>query len=188
MPQGLVSNDIRQYTNGSVSSENYPIQRHRLLVAYSGIILLFGTSWAFLASIAWAFLQIMLSAAFGLHFSTSINLFVLVLLLPTSIIAEAVYIAIAIKNIQFKFLPEYLELRGEVIGTEEKHIFYRTIQNIEVSQGMFERMLGIASVGIENAAHGVGPETVGQAYIPAQTLENARSLAAMLETLRVTTM
>ena len=87
------------------------------------------------------------------------------------------------KNFYFEFFPEYVLLKTGIIGRQEKHLPYKSIQNITVSQGLIERMFGIATVKIENAAQGSVPTNnrrqfamsngisiVGQPYNKAQEL------------------
>ncbi len=52
----------------------------------------------------------------------------------------------------FEFLPDYILLRTGVISRSENHLPYKAIQNVTNRQGVIERMLGIATVSIENAA------------------------------------
>lgn len=58
------------------------------------------------------------------------------------------------KNYRFEFSPEYLLLRSGVISREEKHVPYATIQNVTMKQGIVDRVFGLSSVTIENAASG----------------------------------
>ena len=77
-------------------------------------------------------------------------------------------------------MPDYLLLRDGVISREEKHVPYKTIQNVTVSQGIIERMFGLASVSIQNAAamQMVGTKIVSSAIvIPGQTFAQANALA-----------
>ncbi len=52
----------------------------------------------------------------------------------------------------FEFLPDYILLRTGVISRSENHLPYKSIQNVTNKQGIIERMLGIATVSVENAA------------------------------------
>jgi uncharacterized membrane protein YdbT with pleckstrin-like domain len=52
----------------------------------------------------------------------------------------------------FEFLPDYILLRTGVISRSENHLPYKSIQNVTNKQGIIERILGIATVSVENAA------------------------------------
>lgn len=111
-----------------ISSENYPIV----------------SAWTTCMVISSIFASLFLSFAIG-------GLFFF-LLFP---IILAVWIAALLiwkKNFYFEFMPEYLLLKTGIIGRQEKHLPYKSIQNLIVSQGIIERMFGIATVKIENAA------------------------------------
>ncbi|MSU55527.1 MAG: hypothetical protein EXS46_03270 [Candidatus Taylorbacteria bacterium] len=56
------------------------------------------------------------------------------------------------KNYSFKFSPEFIYYKTGIISIEEKHMPYGTIQNVNVKQGVMDRILGISKVMIENAA------------------------------------
>jgi len=83
-------------------------------------------------------------------------------------------------NYWFEFTPEYILLRDGVISKEERHLPYKSIQNVTLNQGVVARMLGIGSVSIENAAsQGYGRGVV----IPGQSIEKANELLAILNSI-----
>jgi uncharacterized membrane protein YdbT with pleckstrin-like domain len=55
-------------------------------------------------------------------------------------------------NYRFAFMPEYIQLNTGVISRSERHLPYKSIQDVNVSQNILASMLGIANVTIENAA------------------------------------
>jgi putative membrane protein len=80
----------------------------------------------------------------------------------------------------FSFLPEYIVMKQGVISRKETHLPYRSVQDISVAQGIVERMLGLATVKIENAAAPmmVGRRVVSSALsIPGQSLARANHLS-----------
>lgn len=89
----------------------------------------------------------------------------------------------------FEFTPEYVLLRDGVISKEERHLPYRSIQNVTLRQGILDRILGIGGVSIENAA-GQGYVPGGRSataalmrngiLIPGQSIEKANELLAVL--------
>ncbi|MES2014787.1 MAG: PH domain-containing protein [Patescibacteria group bacterium] len=89
----------------------------------------------------------------------------------------------------FNFLPEYLVLRRGVISRQETHLPYRSVQDVAVSQTIFERMFGLATVRIENAAAPVmiGKTMVSSALrIPGQSLGKANQLSEIVKRVALT--
>ncbi|MEA2715650.1 MAG: uncharacterized protein QOG91_678 [Candidatus Parcubacteria bacterium] len=56
------------------------------------------------------------------------------------------------KNYAFDFTPDNIYYREGVISLSEKHMPYSSIQDVTVTQGVLERLVGLARVRIENAA------------------------------------
>ncbi len=56
------------------------------------------------------------------------------------------------KNYYFEFTPEYILLRTGVFSRSENHLPYKSIQNVVNRQGILDRILGISTVTIQNAA------------------------------------
>lgn len=56
------------------------------------------------------------------------------------------------KNYFFEFLPDYIQLKTGIISKSESHLPYRSIQDVTISRGLFNRMLGLSTVIIKNAA------------------------------------
>jgi uncharacterized membrane protein YdbT with pleckstrin-like domain len=57
-----------------------------------------------------------------------------------------------VHNYSYTFEHDYITQRLGVISISEKHMPYSAVQNVQVNQGVFDRLLGIADVEIENAA------------------------------------
>lgn len=92
-------------------------------------------------------------------------------------------------SFSFNFLPEYIVLRRGVISRQETHLPYRSVQDVAVSQTIFERMIGLATVRIENAAAPVmiGKTMVSSALrIPGQSLEKANQLSEVVKNIALT--
>ncbi len=85
----------------------------------------------------------------------------------------------------FEFLPEYIVMRSGILAREERHLPYRSIQDVSVSQNVLARMFGIANVVIRNAATGsviVNGRTVvvgGGITVPGLMLADAERLASI---------
>ena len=135
-----------------ISSKTYPI---------SG-------AWTFTAVIGAFFYSLVLTLIFGNWISSiaknvfyspteappsdgSILGFALVLFL-TIFFGRIIWVLIWKRNYYFEFLPDYILLRTGVISRSENHLPYKSIQNITNKQGIIDRMLGIATVSVENAA------------------------------------
>ena len=67
-------------------------------------------------------------------------------------IARIIWIMVWKSNYYFEFTPDYVLLRTGVISRSENHLPYKSIQNITNTQGVIDRMMGISTVTIENAA------------------------------------
>lgn len=92
-------------------------------------------------------------------------------------------------NYSFSFLPDYIVTKKGVITKTETHLPYRAIQDVAVSQGMIERMLGIATVRIENSvvAQVTGKHAIPSAIIiPGQPLAKANELSEAIKAVTIT--
>ncbi len=63
-----------------------------------------------------------------------------------------IYQSIWKQNYYFEFTPEYILLRTGVISRSENHLPYKSIQNVLNKQGIVDRVLGLSTVTIQNAA------------------------------------
>ncbi len=81
-------------------------------------------------------------------------------------------------NYCFDFTDEYLLIRTGVVSRQERHMPYRAVQDVIVSQSIFERLFGIASVTIQNAA-GSGLD-MSSISIPGQPIEKANQLSQII--------
>lgn len=90
----------------------------------------------------------------------------------------------------FALLPEFVQMRQGVIARQETHLPYRTIQDVTVSQSVFENMLGIATVRIANASAPVMYNKKAMPApgfrIPGQPLAKANHLSDILRGITVT--
>lgn len=85
---------------------------------------------------------------------------------------------------KFEFLPDYLFVREGIITIQEKHIPYNTVQDVIISQGFVERILGLGTVKIQNAAapqlfQGKIPH--GGIVIPGQPIARAQELSGIIK-------
>ena len=96
-------------------------------------------------------------------------------------------------NFHFAFLPDYIQLSTQVLAKSEQHMPYRTVQDVVVRQGILERMFGLATVFIQNAASISVPRSGGRGAIasqamniPGQTLEGANKIAEIVRSVSLT--
>lgn len=80
----------------------------------------------------------------------------------------------------FNFLPEYISLRTGVIARQEKHVPYNTVQDVSIAQGIIDRLLGIATVRVENAA-GAQMGVFSGVGLPGQPIERAQRISQILK-------
>ncbi|MBU2080465.1 PH domain-containing protein [Patescibacteria group bacterium] len=55
-------------------------------------------------------------------------------------------------NYSFQLTPDYVLYRTGILSKSERHLPYRTIQDVSISQSFFDRIFGLYNVVIENAA------------------------------------
>ncbi len=131
--------------NGNISSDTYPLQpawmtKSIVSVLFSSV--LFG----FFAS-----LYIWAKTADGQLFSVSF--------LPTFLAVTVVWFIFHIigvllwkKNYRFAFMPEYIQYHTGILSESERHLPYKSIQDVNMTRPLIDRMFGLANVTIENAA------------------------------------
>jgi uncharacterized membrane protein YdbT with pleckstrin-like domain len=99
-------------------------------------------------------------------------------------IFHIIYMFLWKSSFSFAFLPEYVVMKTGVISRSEVHVPYHTIQDVIVSQGIVERMFGIATAQIQNAAS-AQPVKKGASSngisIPGQTLERANHISDIVK-------
>jgi len=121
--------------NEKISSKDYPITDE--WTVSSVIMVLIGTIIAAVIS------------SFGVE-----TIAVIPIILMFSIIFVLIIGGILIwkKNYYFEFMEDYILLKTSILNKEENHLPYKSIQNVTLSQGVIDRLFGIATVIVENAA------------------------------------
>ena len=77
----------------------------------------------------------------------------------------------------FEFLPQFILVKDGVIRREEKHVPYRTLQNVSLKRNIAEQALGLCTVVIENAAAGMTKTgRASRITLPGQPLEKGTEL------------
>ena len=77
---------------------------------------------------------------------------------------------------RYELGDKWLMLKQGVVTKQELHIPYGVIQNVVVSRDLFDRVFGLATLTIENAAVGAGI-TVGRGYETGRRGREGRNLA-----------
>ena len=55
-------------------------------------------------------------------------------------------------NYAFEFLPEYIKYKSGILSISERHLPYKSIQDVNISQSFIDRLFKLANINIENAA------------------------------------
>ena len=156
-----------------ISSVEYPISL-RWILSY------FGTGTLRSIVIAFALIYYVRLSGVAGQYASFVLVFFLVLIIDTA------WKLLWRHFFHFKFLPEYIMLKTGVVSRQEKHMPYKSIQNVVLQQGILDRLLGISNVVIENAAQEmvrVGKTTRMQnsnIIIPGQPLAKGQELLATL--------
>jgi uncharacterized membrane protein YdbT with pleckstrin-like domain len=88
------------------------------------------------------------------------------------------------KNFSFVFEKDMIVLKTKVISVSETHLPYHTIQDVVLTQGVIGRLLGIATVTIQNATSSSVPS--GRGFAPTgvtlicQPIDQAQKLVAIV--------
>ncbi len=166
---------------GEISSKTYPISNMWLISASIGAFFS-----SLLITVVLTFWFGGMLSEFGLPFE-----FLLVLvcgLFFIALIGSIGWYVVWKSNYYFEFTPDYILLKTGVISRQENHMPYTSIQNVTITQGIVERLFGLATVKIENASQQVvkqgkygtktiqgGVTVVGQPLSRAQDLNNVLS-------------
>lgn len=68
------------------------------------------------------------------------------------VVIQLITLSLWKKNYAFDFTPDNIYYRQGILSISEKHMPYSSIQDVTIKQSLIERMFGLASVMIENAA------------------------------------
>ena len=129
---------------------------------------------------------------FGLWFAAKTEIEFLIFLIfgivvfVILVIGNIIWTLIWKANYFFEFTPDFILLKTGVISRQENHMPYSSIQDVAISQGFVERIIGIATLKISNASQIVqksrnGNTTVsGGVMLVGQTPENAAKINKVL--------
>jgi membrane protein YdbS with pleckstrin-like domain len=171
--QTPIQDSITPHFAESISSAAYPISGRWVVSQLIGNICLA----VFMLLVVWATKAITASDVGGNPVIAMIFFwlpFVLVLLVLWAFVYSLLWKA----KFSFDFAEEYIVTQKGIISRQESHTPYRSIQDVLVSQGLLERLFGIATVTIQNAAGGgLGWSSV---VIPGQPILKARHLSEVV--------
>ncbi len=145
-----------------ISSQNYPIQNSWLVVAWVQ---------SFISTLSlFLFLNLILTPrhapiSFPGQWQYVAFLIVFLLLSVRQVIWK--------NNFYFEFMEDHILFRSGVFNRRENHLPYKSIQNIINKQGFVERIFGLATLSIQNAAQGgayLGENIPGQPKASAEEL------------------
>lgn len=94
-------------------------------------------------------------------------------------------------NFHFELTPQFLLQKTGIVAGEEKHLPYKSIQNVLIRQSFLEKVLGLSTVVVENASQGgmVQKEYInvnGGVTIPGQSLEQGKKLVQQFNAILAT--
>lgn len=91
-----------------------------------------------------------------------------------------IYQKIWFKNFHFQFSDNSGIIKSQVIALSSSYVYYDRIQNVNVTQGIIERLFGLFSVTIETAAESGNKERKGGLHIPGLSNAGAEKLKDFL--------
>ena len=104
------------------------------------------------------------------------------LIIIISLISSLIYQKIWFKNFYFQFSDNSGLIRSQVIALSSSYVYYDKIQNINVTQGLLERIFGLFSVTIETAAESSNKDEKAGLQIPGLTKSDAEKIKNFLLT------
>lgn len=95
-----------------------------------------------------------------------------------AIIVSEIYARLAYNNWRYEFTDMNLKLERGVIWKKYSNIPYERVQNVDISRGIFARMLGFSTVDIQTAgaAYSARGRPRSEGHIPAVGVERAEKI------------
>ena len=169
--------------NEKISSHNYPISDKWMIVAIFNSIFV-SIYFTFLLGIILYRPLIALITSYTDSYGDSGSIWLAVGVLFIAIfIISVIRLAIWKKNFYFELTPDYVLRKTSVLGTQETHLPYKSIQDIILRQSFVEKLFGLGTIVIQNAAYSMGGRgargmrsagvtIVGQPYDKAEKLKD----------------
>lgn len=146
-PGGVSAPDapvVAQFAS-AITSETYPIQPAWLPMTLIGLAFSSGLYGVLFAGFGW--LKLADDEGGGFDF-----LPVFIGIAIVSFILQAIYMVLWKGSYRFAFTPEFIQMHAGVISVSDRHLPYKSVQDVAVNQSLLERLFGLATVKIENAA------------------------------------
>jgi putative membrane protein len=171
--QTSVQDSGAPYFAEKISSGEYPLSGLWIVSQLMGSI-----SLAVFALLAVWVTKIVTASEVGGNPTIATIFFVLPFVLVFLVLLVFVYSLVWKSTFSFDFAEEYIVIHKGIVARQESHTPYRSIQDVLVSQGFLERLFGIATVTIQNAAG--GGSGWSSVVIPGQPLASAQHLSAVV--------
>lgn len=102
------------------------------------------------------------------------------LFVALAIIGSFIYCKVWFNNFYFQFSDNSGIIKSQVISLSSSYIYYDRIQNINVTQGVLERIFGLYSVTVETAAESSAKNKKGGLKIPGLSKLDAEKIKNFL--------
>lgn len=108
-----------------------------------------------------------------------------ILFLILLIIISEIFVRLDYKNWKYEFTSDSLKIERGVIVKRYKSIPYDRIQNIDITRGVFARMLGFSTIDIQTAGYSVAygnssSASGSEGHLPAVSVEGAEKIREFL--------
>lgn len=108
--------------------------------------------------------------------ATTISLGIIIL----ALLGSYIYKKIWFKNFHFQFSDNSGIIKSQVIALSSSYVYYDRIQNVNVTQGILERLFGLYSVTIETAAESGNKQKRAVLRVPGLSNSGAEKLKDFL--------
>lgn len=151
------------------------------------------TKWYWVSMLGIVFSNIFVSVIFGLWWGgknedlTMVNLYLAIGIFVVLTIWRLITLAIWKGNYRFDFLEDYIYYKDGVFSLNERHMPYSSVQDVNVSQSIINRIFGLANVTILDATQVVIADSKGKEATPmgitiqGLSIEDAQKIAGTVK-------
>ncbi len=166
-----------------ISSKNYPISDKWMTMAtvnsvfiglYSALMFCLVFGGAFLRGSRYTYTS---SSSPSVNWRALIVVFIVITVIGFAI--AVVRNIIWKKNFYFEFTPDYVLRKTSVISTHETHLPYKSIQDVILKQGIIEKIFGLGTVLIQNAAQNGFQMPRGSIFAMASAAQNRNGVTVV---------
>lgn len=156
-PLNTTNPTIKAELSEEVSSNTYPINSRWYVQSvftniWAAAVATFLIEFFFFGGRSGGATEAMLKTAIGQSASSAAMILVPVGLWVIIFMGLCIASIVWKSNFHFAFQPEFVLQKEGVITRSERHLPYKSIQDVTLRQGIIERILGLSTVVIENAA------------------------------------